>query len=136
MNMVIVPFMRMVALFIVVHWFPVFSICVPTDFGPAWSPLRSSTSSFESPANPGRARRCMFVPDEFCPPSVASDSRPEHPSAAGDHHVLHQMKPIQIVLHSHVESGRDRALFLVSANMQFAVGPAVGQSVDQPGYPW
>ena len=49
------------------------------------------------------------------------------------HHVLHQMEPVQVVLHPHVKGRRDRALFLVAPDVQVAVGPAVGQPVDQPG---
>ena len=48
-------------------------------------------------------------------------------------HVLHQMEPVQVVLHPHVEGRRDRALFLVAPDVEVAVGPAVGQPVDQPG---
>ena len=48
-------------------------------------------------------------------------------------HVLHQMKAVQVVLHPHVEGRRDGALFLVAADVQVAVGAAVGQPVDQPG---
>ena len=47
-------------------------------------------------------------------------------------HVLHQMEPVQFVLHSHVEGRRDRALFLVAADVEVSVGPTIGQSVDQP----
>ena len=48
-------------------------------------------------------------------------------------HVLHQVEPVQVVLHPHVKGRRDRALFLVAPDVQVAVGPAVGQPVDQPG---
>ena len=48
-------------------------------------------------------------------------------------HVLHQMKPVQVVLYPHVEGRCNRALFLVAPDVQVAVGPAVGQPVDQPG---
>ena len=48
-------------------------------------------------------------------------------------HVLHQVEPVQVVLHPDVKGRRDRALFLVAPDMQVAVGPAVGQPVDQPG---
>ncbi len=47
-------------------------------------------------------------------------------------HVLHQVKSVQVVLHPHVEGRRDRALFLVAAEVQIAIGPAVGQPVNQP----
>jgi carbamate kinase len=47
--------------------------------------------------------------------------------------VLHQMEAVQIVLHAHVEGGGDRAFLLVAAHMQVAVGPAIGQPVDQRG---
>ena len=47
-------------------------------------------------------------------------------------HILHQMEPVQIVLHSHVKGRCDRALFLVASDVQVAIGPAVGQPVDQP----
>ena len=47
-------------------------------------------------------------------------------------HVLHQVEPVQVVLHPHVEGRRDGALFLVAPDVQVAVGPAVGQPVDQP----
>ena len=42
------------------------------------------------------------------------------------------MEAIEVVLHAHVEGGRDGALFLVAAHVQVAVGAPVGQSVDQP----
>src|SRR5664280_1614222 len=42
------------------------------------------------------------------------------------------MKAVQVVLHSYVKSRRDGALFLVAADMEVAVGPAVGQPVNQP----
>ena len=48
-------------------------------------------------------------------------------------HVLHQVEAVQVVLHPHVEGRRDRALFLVAPDVEVAVGPAVGQPVDQPG---
>ena len=48
-------------------------------------------------------------------------------------YVLHQMKPVQIVLHAHVEGRRNGALFLVAANVHIAIRPAVGQAMDQPG---
>ena len=44
--------------------------------------------------------------------------------------VLHQVEPVQLVLHPHVERRRDRALFLVAPDVQVAVGSAVGQPVD------
>ena len=47
------------------------------------------------------------------------------------HHILHQMKAVQIVLHSHVKGSRDGALFFVASNVQVVVGPAVGEPVDQ-----
>ena len=45
-------------------------------------------------------------------------------------HVLHQVEPVQVVLHPHVKSRRDGALFLVAPDVEVAVGPAVGQPVD------
>ena len=48
------------------------------------------------------------------------------------HHVLHQMKPVQFVLHPYVERRRDRAFFLVASDMQVPIGPTIGQPVDQP----
>ena len=48
-------------------------------------------------------------------------------------HVLDQMKSVQIVLDSHIESGRDRAFLLIAPDVQVLVGPAIGQSVDEPG---
>ena len=47
--------------------------------------------------------------------------------------VLHQVEAVELVLHPHVEGGRDRALLLVAADVQVAVGAAVGQAVHQPG---
>ena len=32
-------------------------------------------------------------------------------------HVLHQVEPVQVVLHSHVKGRRDRALLLVAADV-------------------
>ena len=48
-------------------------------------------------------------------------------------HVLHQMETVQFVLHPDVEGGRDRAFFLIAPDMKVAVGPAVGQAMDEPG---
>ncbi len=50
-------------------------------------------------------------------------------------HVLHEVESVQVVLHPHVEGRRDGAFFLVAADVQVAVGAAVGQPVDQPGIP-
>jgi len=44
-----------------------------------------------------------------------------------------EMEAVQIVQHRHVERGRDRALFLVAADVDVVViGAAVGQPVDEP----
>jgi hypothetical protein len=48
-------------------------------------------------------------------------------------HVLHQMKPVELVLHPNVECRRDCAFFLVSPNVQVPIGSAIGQPMDQPG---
>ena len=40
-------------------------------------------------------------------------------------YVLHQMKAIDVILHAHVEGRGDRAFFLVTADMQVAVGAAI-----------
>ena len=46
--------------------------------------------------------------------------------------VHHKMKTIEIVQHRHVEGRRDRAFFLVAANMQVVVvGASVGQLMNQ-----
>ena len=42
-------------------------------------------------------------------------------------YVLNQMKAIQIILYSHVESGRNGALFVIASNMDVAVGATIGQ---------
>ena len=47
--------------------------------------------------------------------------------------IHHQVEAVQVVHDRHVEGRRDRALFLVAPDVQVAVGPAVGQPVDQPG---
>ena len=47
-------------------------------------------------------------------------------------HVLHEMKPVEVVLNPHVEGCCDGALLLVAAHVEFAVGPSVGQAMDQP----
>ena len=49
------------------------------------------------------------------------------------HHIMHQVEPVQVVLHPDVKGRRDGALLLIAADVQVAVGPAVGQPVDQPG---
>jgi len=46
------------------------------------------------------------------------------------HYVLHQVEPVQVVLHPDVKGRRDGALFLVSPDVKVAVGAAVGQPVD------
>src|ERR1019366_3160330 len=48
-------------------------------------------------------------------------------------HVMHQVEPVQVVLHPHVKGRRDGALFLVATDVQVAVGTGVGEAVDQPG---
>ena len=45
--------------------------------------------------------------------------------------VLHQMKTIDVVLHAHVKGGGDRALLLVAPDVEVAVGPAIGQPMDE-----
>ena len=45
--------------------------------------------------------------------------------------VCDEVEAVQAVLHPHVEGGGDGAFFVVAAHMQIAVGPAVGESVDQ-----
>jgi len=107
MNMVIVPFMRMVALFIVVHWFPVFSIAsrpildgvVATSIDPL--PVSNLRQILAVRVD------VVFVPDEFVRHLLLQIVAPSTQVRQAIDHVLHQMKPIQIVLHSHVESGRD-----------------------------
>src|ERR1700722_12704193 len=47
-------------------------------------------------------------------------------------HVLNQVEPVQVVLYSDVKGRGDGALFLVAADVEVAVGPAIGQPVDQP----
>ena len=48
--------------------------------------------------------------------------------------VHHEVKAVQVIEHRHVERRRDRALFLVAADMIVGVvGPAIGQPVNQPG---
>ena len=50
------------------------------------------------------------------------------------HHILRQMETIQVVEHSHVKGGCDRALLLIAADVNaLMVGPAVSQPVDEPG---
>ena len=43
------------------------------------------------------------------------------------------MKPVQVVLHPHVKGRRDRALFLVTPDVEVAVGPAIGQPMHERG---
>ena len=43
-------------------------------------------------------------------------------------HILHQVNPIQVILELHVKGRPDRALFLVTPDVQVASG----QAVDQP----
>jgi len=50
------------------------------------------------------------------------------------HHIGHQMEPVEVVAHHHVERGARCPLFLVTAHMDIVViGTPVGQAVDQPG---
>ena len=44
--------------------------------------------------------------------------------------VLHEMKPVQPVLHPHVERRRERAFLAVSPGMKVPVCPVLGQMVD------
>ena len=46
------------------------------------------------------------------------------------HHVLHEMKAVQVILNAHVEGRGDRAFFLVAPDMEILVGPPVGQAMD------
>ena len=43
------------------------------------------------------------------------------------------MKAVEVILHTYVESRRDRALFFVPPDMQVAIGATISQPVDQPG---
>ena len=43
--------------------------------------------------------------------------------------VLHQMEPVQVVLHPHIKCRRDRALFLVAPDVEVAVRAAISQPV-------
>src|SRR5580658_6630171 len=45
--------------------------------------------------------------------------------------VLHQVKSIQIVLHSHIKGRGDRTFFLVTANVQLPIGSPVSQPMNQ-----
>jgi len=47
--------------------------------------------------------------------------------------VLYQVEAIDLILDAHVEGRGDGALFLVAADVHMVVGPAVGQSMNQPG---
>ena len=49
------------------------------------------------------------------------------------HDVLDQMKPVQAVLHAHVERCGDRALFIIPAHPGDPVEALERESVDQPG---
>jgi len=46
--------------------------------------------------------------------------------------VMHQVEAVKVVLHPHVKGRRDGALFLIAANVQVAIGPGVGETMDQP----
>jgi len=43
------------------------------------------------------------------------------------------VKTVQLVLHPDVKGRRDRALFHIAPDVEVAIGPTVGQPVDQPG---
>lgn len=45
-------------------------------------------------------------------------------------HVHHEVKAIEIILDAHVERCRDRALFLVAADVQISVVSPIGETVD------
>lgn len=47
--------------------------------------------------------------------------------------VADEVEAVEFVLYPHVEFGGDGAFFVVAADAQIAVGPAVGESVDQGG---
>jgi hypothetical protein len=42
------------------------------------------------------------------------------------------MKTVNFILHAHVKRRRDGAFFLVTADVEIAIGPAVSQFVNQP----
>ena len=68
-----------------------------------------------------------------CRPSVAHVAglrrEPGHP--VDDVH--HEVEPVEVVEHDHVERRRGRALLLVAAHVDVAVvGPPVGEAVDEP----
>lgn len=47
--------------------------------------------------------------------------------------VGHEVVPVEIVEHEHVEGGRRRALLLVASHVQVGMpGAAVGEAVDEP----
>ena len=45
-------------------------------------------------------------------------------------HILDQMKTVQVILHPHIKSCCNRTLFFIATDMQVAIGPAIGQSMD------
>ena len=49
------------------------------------------------------------------------------------HHVLYQMEPVQVILHAHVESRRNRALLFITTNMEVPVLPAIRQPASREG---
>src|SRR5271154_6401895 len=44
-------------------------------------------------------------------------------------YILHKVEAVEVVLYSDVKGGGDRSLFLVSADVNVAVGPAIGEAV-------
>ena len=74
----------------------------------------------------------MFVLDEFVLHLLFQIGTLGTQMRHAIHHVLHEMKAVEVVLHAHIECRRDRPFFLVAADVKVAVRAAIGQPVDEP----
>ena len=95
------------------------------------SPATSSAaiSGASSPSSRVYARASIRLSTISCRTCPALRREPGHPVDDVDHEV----EPVEVVEHDHVERRRGRALLLVAADVEVAVvRPAVGQPVDQP----
>jgi len=77
----------------------------------------------------------MLVLDKLVPSHLLQIG-PLAPVRQAIHHVLHEMKAVQVILNPHVESSRDGTFFLVAADVEIAIGPAVVRRCTNEEYPW
>ena len=72
-----------------------------------------------------------FMFDELVLHFLLEISPPGSEMGQAIHRILHEMKAVEIVLDPHIEGRGDGSLFLVTPDMQIAIGTPIGQPVNK-----